>query len=140
VFGYVFLVSSALPPFAVPPVQFPFRALAMRAGRAALGGDREVALAALMLARLARDARGPKALSAAVRVERAAAAKSWLASIAIPVRIRAPITCALEASARDSDELTAALEDAIRACAPWLDDASVAELRAITAGPVVTSR
>ena len=133
-------MPTPLPPFAVPPVHFPFRALAMRAGRAPLGGEREVALGALMIARLASDALGERALPAALRTERAAAARTWLASLALPARARPPMTRALDATACEGASVTAAVEDAARALAPWLDEPSLAELRAITARPFVNSR
>ncbi|MGQ0714621.1 MAG: hypothetical protein ACT4PJ_12940 [Gemmatimonadaceae bacterium] len=133
-------MPSSLPPYAVPPIHFPFRALAMRAGRAPLGGEREVALGALMIARLASDAVGERALPEPARKERAAAAKSWLASLAIPARARPPMARALEATARESDAVAAALQDVARALAPWLDEQCLAELRAILAAPLVNSR
>ena len=133
-------MQPTLPPYAVPPVHFPFRALAARAGRAPLGGEREVALGALMVARLARDAIGENELPIALRKERAAAARTWLASLALPARARSPLTRLLEASAGDATTLTAAIDDAATALTPWLDDHCIAELRAITARPLVNSR
>jgi hypothetical protein len=137
---YILGVPPVLPPYAVPPVHFPFRALAARAGRAPLGGEREVALAALMVARLARDAVGENELPIALRAERAAAARAWLASLALPARARSPLTRLLEASAGDVTTLAAAIDDAATALVPWLDDHCIAELRAITARPLVNSR
>ena len=123
------------------PIRFPFRALAARAGRAPLGGDREVALAVLMVARLAGDAVGPHALGAAERAERAAAAKSWLASLAVPARVRPALARAIDASGRDRDAIAAALADLAKvAAAQWLDEPCLAELRAITGAPFVSSR
>jgi hypothetical protein len=133
-------VPSALPPFAVPPIRFPFRALAARAGRAPLGGEREVALAALMVARLSCDAQGEHALSAMQRAKRATAAKGWLASIAVPARARPALARALDATARDGEAIAAAVGDLAKVAAQWLDEASVAELRAVTAAPFVSSR
>jgi hypothetical protein len=129
-----------LPPFAVPPIRFPFRALAARAGRASLGGEREVAMAVLMVARLAGDALGPRAAEVKQREERAAAAKAWLASIAVPARARPVLGRALDASAGDPAAISAALEELAKVAGAWLDDLSVAELRAITAAPLVNSR
>ena len=127
-------------PFAVPPIRFPFRALAARVGRAPLGGEREVAMAALMVARLSCDALEPRAGEVKQREERAAAAKSWLASIAVPARARPALARALDATARDRTAIAAAVEELVRVAAPWLDDASLAELRAVTAAPFVNSR
>lgn len=133
-------VPPTLPPFAVPPLRFPFRALAARAARAPLGGERETVLAALMIARLARDAIGEKALSAESRAERAASAKSWLASLAVPARVRPVMVRALEATARSPEEVAAVLADVIRAAGNALDAASREELRAVAASLVVPSR
>jgi hypothetical protein len=130
----------ALPPFAVPPIRFPFRALAARVGRAPLGGEREVALAALMIARLARDALTEHAMSAAQRAERAMAAKAWLASLAVPARVRPALGRAVDATARDGDAIAAALSDLAKVAAQWLDEACVGELRGVTAAPFVNSR
>lgn len=129
-----------LPPFAVPPIRFPFRALASRVGRAPLGGEREVAMAALMVARLSCDAIGVRAAEVRQREERAAAAKSWLASIAVPARARPTFVRAIDATARDGTAVTAAIDELVKVAAPWLDEASLAELRAVTAAPFVNSR
>jgi hypothetical protein len=127
-------------PFAVPPIRFPFRALAARVGRAPLGGEREVAMAALMVARLSCDALGLRAAEVKQREERAAAAKSWLASIAVPARARPALARALDATGRDRAAIAAALDELVRVAAQWLDDGSLAELRAVTAAPLVNSR
>ena len=127
-------------PFAVPPIRFPFRALAARAGRAPLGGEREVAMAALMIARLASDALGSRPAEVTQREERAAAAKAWLASIAVPARARPSLGRALDSTARDAAAIAAALDEVATVAAPWLDEASAAELRAVTAAPLVNSR
>jgi hypothetical protein len=132
-------LDSMLPPFAVPPIRFPFRALAARAGRASLGGEREVAMAVLMVARLAGDALRPRAAEVKQREERAAAAKAWLASIAVPVRARPALGRALDATAGDAAAISAALEELAKVAGAWLDDPSVAELRAITGAPLVNS-
>jgi hypothetical protein len=129
-----------LPPFAVHPIRFPFRALAARAGRAPLGGERELALAALMIARLSSDALGQHPLSAAQRTERATAAKAWLASLAVPARTRPALARALDATARDPEAIAGALSDLVTVAAQWLDEPCVAELRAVGTAPFVNSR
>jgi hypothetical protein len=121
----------------VAPVRFPFRALAARAGRAPLGGEREVAMAALMVARLAHDAVGEHPISVTQRAARATAAKGWLASLALPARARPVLARAVEATARDPEAIAAALDDLAQVAAQWLDERSVAELRAIAATPLV---
>lgn len=129
----------SLPPFAVTPNRFPFRALAARAGRAPLGGEREVALAAFMVARLSRDALGEHAIAGEQRAKRATAAKAWLTSLAVPAQARQALLHAIDATARDATAIAAAVTDVAKALAPWLDAASVAELRAITTAPFVNS-
>jgi len=51
----IFAVLFAAPPYALAPTSFRFPALAALAGRAPLGGQREVVLAAYVVARLAHD-------------------------------------------------------------------------------------
>lgn len=97
-------------------------------------------MAALMVARLSCDALGGRAPDEKHREERATAAKSWLASIAVPARARPALARALDATARDGAAITASLDDLAKVLAPWLDEASVAELRAVTAAPFVHSR
>jgi hypothetical protein len=109
-------------------------------GRAPLGGEREVALAALMIARLSCDALGVHAHTPAQRAERARAAKAWLGSLAVPARARPALVRALDATARDGEAIAAALGDLTKVAAQWLDEASMAELRAISAGPFVNSQ
>lgn len=121
-------MRSAVPRYAVPPITFPFRALAACAGRAPLGRGREVALACLMAARL--SAPGPGApLPAAVRTARAAGASRWFASLAVPSALRQPLARVAAASAREStSDLGEALGDVIAAARKHLDEASIAEL------------
>ena len=61
------------PPYALAATPFRFPALASLAGRAALGGDREVALATYLAARLAHDTLPDRGLSQPIRAERATA-------------------------------------------------------------------
>lgn len=115
-------------PYAVEPIVFPFRALAIYAGRAQLGRGREVALACLMAARLSEPAVGAP-LPAPVRVARAAGASRWFASLKIPAPLRAPLGRVATASARGSaPELADALGAVISAARKHLDAASLAEL------------
>ena len=93
-----------------------------------------------MIARLSCDALGEHALSATQREERATAAKAWLASVAVPTRARPALARALEATARNADTIAVALGELVKVAAQWLDEPSVAELRAVTATPFVNSR
>jgi hypothetical protein len=129
-------VLSRFLPYALATPSFPFRHLAALAGRAPIGGAREVALGCFMAARLAaeRGASGP-ALSDEARSERAASAKSWLGTLTLPASVRAPIARCIESSAKGSPAVVARdLVALSAACASYLDGASRAELDALAAG------
>lgn len=115
-------------PFALEPLRFPFPALAALGGRLPLGGGREVALAALMTARLAHGLFGGDALHAADRVSRASAAKVWLASLALPATTRAPFARCVDATTGTSLQVAGALRSLVPAASAHLDSASVQEL------------
>ena len=66
------------PPYALATTTFRFAALAALAGRAPLGGQREVALATYLAARLAQDVLPERGVPQTSRAERAVGAKSWL--------------------------------------------------------------
>ena len=117
------------PPYALATPFFRFRALAALAGRSPLGGDREVALATLLVARLALGALPPMALPQGARAARAAAARSWLASVALPAALRLPLARLVDATASiDRSGVGAALGAVVDAAAPHLDAPAIAEL------------
>ena len=122
---------ASVPPYAVGPIVFPFRALAEYAGRAQLGRGREVALACLMAARLSTPVAGSP-LPAPVRAARATGGSRWFASLALPSAIRTPLTRVAAASAREStSELAEALGAVIAAARKHLDEGSLAELEGV---------
>lgn len=124
-------MHSSVPRYAVPPIAFPFHALAAYAGRAPLGRGREVALACLMAARLSSPGYA-EPLPASVRTVRAAGANRWFASLALPTPLRAALGRVAAASAREgSSALADALGAVIAAARKHLDEASVAELDAV---------
>jgi hypothetical protein len=124
-------MRASVPPYAVGPIVFPFRALAEYAGRAQLGRGREVALACLMAARLSTPVAGSP-LPAPVRAARATGASRWFASLALPSAIRTPLTRVAAASARESaSELAEALGAVIVAARKHLDEGSLAELEGV---------
>jgi hypothetical protein len=90
-----------------------------------------------MVARLAHQALGEHALSSTQRVERATAAKGWLSALALPARARSVFVRAVEATARDHESIAGALAALADVATQWLDEGSVAELRAIAATPLV---
>lgn len=120
---------AARPPFALGAPTFRFRALAALAARAPIGPARDVALAWYLCARLV-EAAVASTLPAAARASRAAAARAWLASTAVPPACRVSLTRVVDLSSADDDgsSLARALADAIEATAEHLDAATRAEL------------
>jgi len=121
-------VIVSQPPYALAPTPFRFPALASLAGRAALGGDREVALATYLAARLADDALADRGLSEPVRAERAASAKTWLSTLSLPPAIRTSLARLVEASGADPRGVGPAVRSVLAATTSRLDQASRAEL------------
>lgn len=129
------LVPVTLPPYALPSPVFRFRSLATLAGRAPIGGAREVALACFVAARLVNDCCDPiLALDGEARAARCAGAKGWLGTIAIPAPVRTPVAKLAEASANGHPEAMAPLVSALaRAAGSFLDPAARSELDALAA-------
>jgi hypothetical protein len=121
-------VFASFPPYAVAPTPFRFGALAALAGRAAIGGQREVALATYMAVRLAHDVLPDQELDPSVRAERSVAAKTWLSTVTLPANVRPPLIRLVEATSVGRDATAAALRAVIAATAPQLDKAARAEL------------
>jgi hypothetical protein len=116
------------PPYALASTSFRFSALAALAGRAPIGGKREVALAAYVVARLAEDVAGDRGLSQPVRSERAGHAKHWLSTLALPAAMRPAFAVLADASAGDRSGLSQAIRGVIAATAGVLDSAARQEL------------
>jgi len=122
-------VQPNLPPYAVPPTEFRFPALAALAGRAQLGGDREAVLALYLAARLVQDSIGPSSLTDAARAERTAAAKTWLSTLALPAAFRPTITRLVEnTGGADTSSLQDDLRAVVGSARGYLDIQSQAEL------------
>jgi hypothetical protein len=121
-------VIATLAPYAVAPTQFRFGALAALAGRAAIGGQREVALATYVAARLAHDVLPDQELEPAVRAERAVAAKSWLSNVNLPAQVRPALARLVEATSTGRDSTAAAVRGVIAVTAAQLDKAARLEL------------
>ena len=108
---------------------FRFRALSALAGRRPLGGDREVAVAAFVAARLVVGASMADPLPAEVRGARAAGARAWLAAVAVPALTRGPLVRVIEATGRDDRRaLGAAVRALIDAAGRCLDALARREL------------
>jgi hypothetical protein len=121
-------VLVPLAPYALAPATFRFTAVAALAGRAPLGGRREVALAAYLVARLAHAALPERGLSSIVRQERVVHARSWLSTIALPALVRPSLTVLVDASSGAPAEVSKALKTVIAVIAEFLDASSVGEL------------
>jgi hypothetical protein len=113
-------------------VEFPFRSLVQRAARLSLGGEREIALAALTAARFARSCVGSFQLAGSLRQARAAASRVWFSTLALPARARLAALRVVDASAGDDPQsLVAALDELIDVAGPVLDRAANSELRTL---------
>ena len=74
----------SLPPYALTPPTFRFRALVALAERLPLGGDRELVLATFLAARLLWDWDATVGSVPATVQSRASAARQWLQALALP--------------------------------------------------------
>ncbi len=117
------------PPYALAQNPFPLPALAAHAGKAALGGDREVAIACFVIARLAGALLPPYALPTEMREKRAAACRTWLASQALPAAVRAQLLTAADSTAAAERSAIAAAVRGLRThAAKYLDGGATQEL------------
>ncbi len=118
------------PPFALSQAGFRFKALASHAGRASLGGDREVAFACFAAARLASGLLPPFQLTPADAAMRAASTKQWLASLAVPPAARTALNSAIDSIADGNRRAASrALVALAEVAAPQLDAGSAAEIK-----------
>ncbi|MCU0634398.1 MAG: hypothetical protein MUE41_05960 [Gemmatimonadaceae bacterium] len=118
-------------PYALDLPPFPLPALVAHAGRAPIGNGREVALATLVVARLALGLLDGSAVPTVLREQRAASARVWLASLALPSTTRVPIARAIEASVTGPTAVAGALRSVLAATSGWLDPAAIDELTAL---------
>ena len=122
------------PRFALAPTVFRFRALAALAGRLPLGGEREVAMATFVAARLAGGAVGGQSLTEEVRKARAAGARQWMGALTLPAATRSAVIQLAEASANgDREGLAGCVERIAAQAAAVLDVSSRGELRLLAA-------
>jgi len=117
-------------PYALEATTFPFPALATMAGRAPLGGPRELALACFLVGRIVRDSISATATLTADQLEtRATGAKHWLGSAAITAPVRIALSRLCEATGNgDRNAIKAALDGVITVTANQLDLAARLEL------------
>lgn len=128
-----------LPPYALSTPRFRFRALAALVGRSPLGGDREVALATLLAARLVVGVLPPQPLPQGVRISRANGARAWFAALALPTALRQSLARLVDATtAADRDGLEPAFRAVVDICTPPLDALAIAELREVMSAIATT--
>jgi hypothetical protein len=127
-------VIGQQPRFALATPHFRFRALASFAGRASLGGEREVPLACLVAARIASSMHPAFDISHADAKGRSAAARQWLSSLSLPAAIRTPLAQVADAVATGNPTTAAAaIERMLVAVSRNIDEASASELRGLIA-------
>jgi hypothetical protein len=120
---------AAKPPYALASTSFRFAALASLAGRAPLGGQREVALAVYLAARLAHDALPDRCISSDTRKERASSARHWLSMLALPTpSLRSSVAKLIDASAGAPVDASDAIENVMAVTAQYLEPAARSEL------------
>jgi hypothetical protein len=119
-----------LPPFAIATPTFRFRALASNAGRASLGGDREIGLACFAIARLGAGMLPPVTLAPPDAAARAASVRHWLSSISLSAPARSAAIAVIDAMAGGERRASAkALRELASLVAAHLDAASAGEMR-----------
>lgn len=116
------------PPYGLAPTPFRFAALAALAGRAPLGGRREVALATYLAARLVDDVLEENGLNASIRADRAGSARGWLSTVALPAPVRQPLARLIDSSAGGAGGASQAVRAVIAVTADFLDRAARLEL------------
>ena len=125
-------VPPALPPYALAAPVFRFRHLASLAGRAPIGGAREVALACFVAARLASECTTEMEEDSTARADRCAAAKAWLGTLALPASIRTSVTRCAESSVDGAPSAVGREIAALaQAATTYLDAHSRAELETL---------
>ena len=127
-------MSHTLPPYALPAPSFRFRHLAALAGRAPIGGAREVALACFVAARLAHDCRPATDDDSAARLGRCAGAKAWFGTLALPSAVRASVARCADLSVEGNQSMVATEIGLLTAAATeYLDAQSRTELENLAA-------
>jgi len=119
------------PPYSLEPVRFALPALADSAQSATLGSDREMALAALMIARLVLAALPPTELAQPERAARAERARSWLSALTMPQPARMALLRSVDASVTSGIEAAASLRELMHVLTGHLSPAALHELGAL---------
>jgi hypothetical protein len=120
------------PPYALEANRFRFPALAALAGRAPLGGARESVLAALFTARLAEHRLAGLQSAPAENRARIDAARTWVASMALPAEVRSAVGDAVAVLAgRGTGSPADSVRRVMRVTATHLDPGARSELEQI---------
>jgi hypothetical protein len=117
-------------PYGLEPTAFPLPAVAALAGRAPLGGPREIALACFLVGRMVTDlASTHPVLTADQRKVRAQGTRHWLGSATIPSPVRVALMRLVEStSAGDLAGTRTALDSVMTVTANHLDSAARLDL------------
>jgi hypothetical protein len=125
-------VSPSAPraPYGLEPTTFPFPALATMAGRAPLGGPREIALACFLVARIVGDESARHStLTPEQKAERAQGVKHWLGAATIPSPVRNALSRLTDSTVgADRTAIQAALDSVMTVTANQLDPGARLEL------------
>lgn len=128
------IAPAAAPPYALATPAFPFPALAALAGRAPLGGGREIALACFLAARLAAGMLTTAPLSVATRTGRAVAARAWLGALTLPAATRVLLARLMDTTAgEETTSVAAALARVLEHARPNLERGARQELEELLA-------
>ncbi len=123
-----------LPPYALAPVTFRFRALVALAERLPIGGEREVVLATFVTARLLWDWSGEDAFPLAATQARALGSRQWLQSVPMNPGVRGVFQQVIDSViANDRDAVAAAWERALTQTSRAVEGAARSDFKALSA-------
>ena len=100
---------GAVPPYSLDKFAFSFPALALCAGSAQLGGDRDLDLAVFQVARLAVGLLAPVELDLAAVTARAERAQLWLSGLTMPQPARMALVRVIDATVAGPDHTALAI-------------------------------
>jgi hypothetical protein len=127
------LVPGTAPPYALETVPLHFPALAQCAGRAPLGGDRDLILGVFVAARLAVALLPPVRLDMAAASGRAERAKAWLAGLTMPQPGRMATLRVIEATVAGPGHAAESLAELARTVVGHIDTQAQQELSDLVA-------
>lgn len=116
------------PPYALDTTTFCFPTLALCAGRAVLGGDRDLVLGVFMAARLAQALLPPVQLEKSHAAGRAERAKMWLTGLTMPQPARMALLRAFDGTGVSPDRAADAIDELARIVTGHVDAGGQQEL------------